>query len=106
VPASSERTRALLGWEPTEPGLIADIDRPAYFESGMKWTPEPFMEEERRAAIRMLALELAGSGKYADWRAIESSISSRQEYDYDEVRDRSWLRQELKLNGYRAADLP
>jgi len=31
VPTSSERTRALLGWQPTQPGLIADIDRPAYF---------------------------------------------------------------------------
>ncbi len=31
VPTSSERTRALLGWAPTQPGLIADIDRPAYF---------------------------------------------------------------------------
>jgi nucleoside-diphosphate-sugar epimerase len=95
MPASSERTQALLGWEPTEPGLIADIDRPAYFESGMKWTPDPWIEEFRRAAIRLLALELAGSGEYADWRAIESSISSRQGYDYDEARDRSWLRQEL-----------
>ena len=31
VPTSSERTRALLGWQPTQPELIADIDRPAYF---------------------------------------------------------------------------
>jgi len=31
VPTSSERTRTLLGWAPTQPGLIADIDRPAYF---------------------------------------------------------------------------
>lgn len=29
-PAASERTRATLGWEPQEPGLIADIDRPDY----------------------------------------------------------------------------
>lgn len=32
VPTSSERTQALLGWAPQQPGLIADIDRPAYFE--------------------------------------------------------------------------
>ena len=29
-PASSERTRKVLGWEPSEVGLIADIDRPDY----------------------------------------------------------------------------
>ena len=29
-PASSERTRAVLRWEPREPGLVADIDRPDY----------------------------------------------------------------------------
>ena len=31
APASSARTRATLGWKPEEPGLIADIDHPAYF---------------------------------------------------------------------------
>ena len=30
-PASSERTRAVLGWEPKEIGLIADIDRAEYY---------------------------------------------------------------------------
>ncbi|BCG94631.1 SDR family oxidoreductase [Mesorhizobium sp. 131-2-1] len=32
-PASSEQTRDLLGWQPKQPGLIPDLDRPRYFES-------------------------------------------------------------------------
>lgn len=32
-PASSERTRKLLGWQPKGPGLIPDLDRPRYFET-------------------------------------------------------------------------
>jgi nucleoside-diphosphate-sugar epimerase len=31
APTSSARTRAVLEWQPTQPGLIADIDHPAYF---------------------------------------------------------------------------
>jgi nucleoside-diphosphate-sugar epimerase len=31
-PASSALTRERLGWAPTEPGLLADLDRSAYFE--------------------------------------------------------------------------
>jgi nucleoside-diphosphate-sugar epimerase len=31
APTSSARTRAHLGWTPEQPGLIADIDHPAYF---------------------------------------------------------------------------
>jgi nucleoside-diphosphate-sugar epimerase len=33
-PASSERTRELLGWQPTQTGLIADLDAAQYFEPG------------------------------------------------------------------------
>ena len=32
VPGSSQWTRERLGWQPRQPGLIADIDRPSYFE--------------------------------------------------------------------------
>jgi nucleoside-diphosphate-sugar epimerase len=31
-PSSSALTSQWLGWEPTQPGLIADLDRPQYFE--------------------------------------------------------------------------
>jgi nucleoside-diphosphate-sugar epimerase len=31
-PASSERTRKLLGWQPTQTGLISDLDAVQYFE--------------------------------------------------------------------------
>jgi nucleoside-diphosphate-sugar epimerase len=33
APASSQRTRQNLGWKPTQPGLIADVDNPYYFKS-------------------------------------------------------------------------
>jgi nucleoside-diphosphate-sugar epimerase len=32
-PASSQRTRELLEWQPKQPALIPDIDRPRYFET-------------------------------------------------------------------------
>lgn len=31
VPASSQRTRELLGWRPTGPDLLTDIDQPGYY---------------------------------------------------------------------------
>ena len=31
MPASSTITRELLGWQPTHPGLIEDIDQDHYF---------------------------------------------------------------------------
>lgn len=33
VPASSQRTREELGWEPTGPGLVADVDHERYFQA-------------------------------------------------------------------------
>jgi nucleoside-diphosphate-sugar epimerase len=32
IPASSAHTRKILGWTPTEPGLLADLDQPYYFQ--------------------------------------------------------------------------
>ncbi len=32
-PASSELTRELMGWLPTHPGLIEDLDKGHYFDS-------------------------------------------------------------------------
>ncbi|MDF2119931.1 SDR family oxidoreductase [Roseiarcaceae bacterium H3SJ34-1] len=32
-PSTSARTRDLLGWQAAQPGLIADLDRPGYFET-------------------------------------------------------------------------
>jgi len=32
-PAASQRTRELLGWQPKQPGLIPDLDRPHYFQT-------------------------------------------------------------------------
>jgi nucleoside-diphosphate-sugar epimerase len=32
-PASSQRTRELLGWQPKQPALIPDLDRARYFEN-------------------------------------------------------------------------
>lgn len=31
IPASSQRTRALLGWGPAEPGLLSDMEHASYF---------------------------------------------------------------------------
>jgi NAD(P)-dependent dehydrogenase (short-subunit alcohol dehydrogenase family) len=33
IPASSAQTRKVLGWSPTGPGLIADLDKMRYFET-------------------------------------------------------------------------
>jgi nucleoside-diphosphate-sugar epimerase len=35
LPASSEWTRERLGWQPKQPGLLADVDQPYYFEAGV-----------------------------------------------------------------------
>ena len=35
-PASSAQTQERLGWRPTQPGLIPDLDRPSYFEGYSK----------------------------------------------------------------------
>ena len=35
LPASSEWTRERLGWQPKQPGLLADVDQPYYFGSAV-----------------------------------------------------------------------
>ncbi|MFZ0031614.1 MAG: SDR family oxidoreductase [Candidatus Cybelea sp.] len=35
VPASSARTEQVLGWRPTQPGLLEDLDRGHYFETAV-----------------------------------------------------------------------
>jgi hypothetical protein len=33
LPGLKRADRLLLGWQPTQPGLIADIDHPCYFKT-------------------------------------------------------------------------
>jgi hypothetical protein len=33
--ASSQQTREPLGWQPKQPGLIADLQRGSYFETAL-----------------------------------------------------------------------
>ena len=35
-PASSKQTQEILGWQPTQPGLISDLQHGAYFENVKK----------------------------------------------------------------------
>jgi nucleoside-diphosphate-sugar epimerase len=41
VPASSARTREVLGWRPKQAGLLEDIDRPSYFSEQEGASHEP-----------------------------------------------------------------
>jgi len=40
-PASSALTRELLGWQPTHPGLIDDLDQGHYFHTPSAWPAAP-----------------------------------------------------------------
>jgi hypothetical protein len=33
IPASSARTQSALGWQPEQPGLLADLDQDHYFDA-------------------------------------------------------------------------
>jgi nucleoside-diphosphate-sugar epimerase len=47
-PASSAQTQEQLGWRPTHASLIADIDRPAYFEAGTDAAPAAGGKEDAK----------------------------------------------------------
>jgi hypothetical protein len=36
LPAPGEWTRKRLGWQPKQPGLLADVDQPYYFAAGVE----------------------------------------------------------------------
>ena len=74
APATSVRTRAELGWEPTQPGLLADIDRSGLFQSLSGIGTERIV----KSAMEIIATRIGAFTRLSDCRP-GFSYSRRQQ---------------------------
>ena len=73
-PASNLITRQVLGWEPTQPGLLADLDNGHYFPASRVADSEndaPAPTAEKITQIVRSYVELAGHGSDAGHRSAD-----------------------------------
>jgi hypothetical protein len=72
-PASNLITRQTLGWEPTQPSLIADLDNGHYFPAGSSVSNAndvPELSTEKIAQVVRSYIELAGRGSADEVAAL------------------------------------